>query len=375
MFQIKSFDSILASMINRITAMSDDLTDFNTGSKTRTILEAVASEIDQYYQSLLKGLYEAVPVAVYKTFTFERLPAVASSGYVTFTRKEGSTGDIAIPAGTRVKIPNTNFVYETGTQATILNNQNTVDVYVTCQSTGVTTNCLANTITEIVDTIDNVASVNNASGYVNGRNEETDSQRKLRFQQWLNTLARSTHDSVQYGASLVKIKNEAGLITEEVKKVIVHEPCIDDNPPGPVGYIDVYLWNGVDGASQTLIAETKKSLLGYINTLGQKISGWKAAGIILEVYPVSLDVIPVTAAITLKTGYDQDAVNEALLQVIDTYFQRLEIGETLIWGQLYENMMAVTGVKDIDLTAPAANAETTSWNYINVKGTVTLSYA
>lgn len=362
-------------MINRVTALSSGLTDFNVGSKIRTILEAVGCELEEYYQALLKGLYEAIPVAVYKTFGFSRDEATTSSGYVTFTRVSGTKTEINISDGTTVAIPDTDYQFLTVGDYTLAADEDSIDVLVCSTTTGTTNNCLTNTITEIVDFIHNdIASVTNGSAFTDGTDEETDSERKARFQQWLNTLARGTKESIEYGANQVQLTNAAGIVTEEVKSVIVWEPCIDEDDASKVGYVDVYIWNGVDGASTSLISQVKQTLHGYTDDDGNKVPGWKAAGIILSVYAVSTDTIPVTGEITLGDDYIQATVETALEDIIDGYFNDLAIGETLIWGQLYEKMMAVDGVDDLSLTAPAANTVTTDWNYINIKGTVTLTF-
>jgi len=360
-------------MINRMTAMSDDLTDFNIGSKVRTVLEATATEIDQYYQAMLKGLYEAVPVAIYKTFSFDRTAEAAASGYVLF--QKSGTSEVTIPKGTQVQIPGGDYVYETQEDFTIASSETQGYVYVVCSDTGEETNCLTSVITEIVSTLDDaIVSVSNPSAFTTGSDEETDLERKLRFQQWLNTLARSTKSSIEYGTSIVNITDDYDNITEEVVKYIVHEPCIDDDPAGDVGYVNVYLWNGVDGASTELIAKATKELYGYTDDDGEKVPGWKGAGIILTVYAVSLDIIPVTATVTVDEDEDQTAIEVLIKQAIDDYFQSLDIGKTLIWAELHKVIKSVDGVEDLSLTAPEANSVATDWYYKNVMGTVTLSY-
>ena len=375
MFQIKSFDSIVASMINNITATTNSLTDFNTGSALRTVLESVASEIDQFYQSLLKGLYEAVPVSVYKTFSFEKEAAVAASGYVTFTREAGGSGDITIPAGTKVSVPNAEYSYSVNDDTVLADGSNTVDALVTASITGSSANCLVGAITMMTDEVDGVASVTNASAFINGADEETENERKIRFQSWLNTLARSTKESVYYGAINAQLTNASGFVTEQVTKALVHEPCTDEDPAGDPGYLDVYIWNGVDGASAELQAEVKKVLLGYVDAAGNKIPGWKAAGCILTVYSVSVDTVNVTAELTLASTAVQSTVDTAVKNAIDAYFQGLDIGESVIWAKLIDVIMGVSGVTDVTLTAPAANVDCSDWNYICAKGTVTLTYA
>ena len=103
-FQLKDFASIAASMINHMRAATQRLTDFSIGSVARTLVEAPAVEIDQAYQQFFLGLKEAIPVATYQSFDFERLPAKAASGVLRFVPAAGAT-TFVIPRGTAVRAP------------------------------------------------------------------------------------------------------------------------------------------------------------------------------------------------------------------------------------------------------------------------------
>lgn len=101
-FQIKKFNSILASMINWVSSATDRITDFNTGSVVRTILEAVAIELEELYYQLLRAVEEAIEEAIYRTFNFPRNPAERATGNVRFTRLSGAEPEITINRGTLV---------------------------------------------------------------------------------------------------------------------------------------------------------------------------------------------------------------------------------------------------------------------------------
>lgn len=374
MFQIKNFSSIVASMINKIMKSSDELTDFNSGSVVRSIVEALASEIDEYYQSLLKGFYEAVPVAVYKSFSFNRQPAMAATGYVTFTRETGGTGEIVIPAGTRVSIPGESFSYITSANATLANGVDTIDALVSASITGANTNCLAASISQIVDTIDGIASVTNSLAFTSGSDEESNEERKLRFQQWLNTLNRSTNDAIQYGANTVKLYNSSGSVTEQVVKSTIYEPCVDDTPIGDPGIIYVYIWNGISGASAELIAETNKVLYGYTNDDGVKVAGWKPAGVVTTVRVITPTTVDVTAAVTLDGTRAEVDVDADIESAIGNFFTSIGIGKTLIFAELSRTIMGINGVSDVSFTTPTANVSAGGDYHICSLGTITITY-
>jgi hypothetical protein len=119
-FQIKKFDSIIASMVNWASSATDKITDFNVGSVIRTLLEAVAVELEELYYQLLKAVEEAIEEAIYRTFNFPKNPAERSTGTVTFTRLTGFESTITIPLGTLVSTDSAPPVYfETLAEATL----------------------------------------------------------------------------------------------------------------------------------------------------------------------------------------------------------------------------------------------------------------
>ena len=68
MFQLKDFQSIVASMVNFLRSATTEITDFSVGSVERTILEAPAVEIDQLYQEMFAGLREGIETSVFRSF-------------------------------------------------------------------------------------------------------------------------------------------------------------------------------------------------------------------------------------------------------------------------------------------------------------------
>jgi hypothetical protein len=101
-FQIKKFNSIVASMVNWVSSATDRITDFNTGSVVRTILEVVAIELEELYYQLLRAVEEAIEEAIYRTFNFPRNPSQKATGAVRFYRLAGTVPEITINRGTMV---------------------------------------------------------------------------------------------------------------------------------------------------------------------------------------------------------------------------------------------------------------------------------
>ncbi|NCU21480.1 hypothetical protein EOM89_12360, partial [Candidatus Falkowbacteria bacterium] len=92
-FTPKPFSEIVADQVERVRLSTDRLTDFNVGSVVRSLLEANAVELDDYYQEMYLGLMRAIPTAIYIGFGFERQPAVAAAGVATFSRISATPDD------------------------------------------------------------------------------------------------------------------------------------------------------------------------------------------------------------------------------------------------------------------------------------------
>ena len=189
----------------------------------------------------------------------------------------------------------------------------------------------------------------------------------------MNNLSRATRFSVIYGAKTAQIEDANGIVTERVVKCLVHEPCIDDDPPGAPGYINVYVWNGVDGASNELCSRVRKVLHGYTDDDGNAVPGWKGAGVIAYVRPVETDPVDVTVQIEPAEGFTFADLEAPVGDAIDSVFETLDIGGKLIVTHLIDAAMDVPGVNDIAITAPAGNVTASEWNRILVKGTMTIS--
>lgn len=70
MFSIKNFNSITAQLILYVSGHTTSLTDFNVGSKVRTILEAFSEELEYFYLEIFRGIMEGIDTGVYNSLTF-----------------------------------------------------------------------------------------------------------------------------------------------------------------------------------------------------------------------------------------------------------------------------------------------------------------
>jgi uncharacterized phage protein gp47/JayE len=207
-YVVKYFNTITASMINYFAGIQNKITDFNVGSRIRTIFEATALEIETVYYQIYLGLQSSIDTAVYQSFNFPLLPSRNTVGVVRFSRAvPDPTVDYDIPAGTTVSTVATTtspaLSYQTISKVTLLHNTTSIDATVICLTTGLIGNVIANQITILSTAPTGIEAVTNANAFTTGQNTETSDQRKARFQQYIASLSKGTLPALEYGAKTV----------------------------------------------------------------------------------------------------------------------------------------------------------------------------
>lgn len=353
-FQLKDFVSIAASMINHMKSVTTRLTDFSIGSVGRTLVEAPAVEIDQAYQQFFHGITEAIPVATYQSFDFEREPSSAASTILRFVPASGSQPTVTIPAGTQVQAPGGAVIFKTQADVILVSGMPYVDAFSVASTPGAAGNCDAGALTSILGSPDGVGSVSNLAAVTNGRDEETDDARKTRFRAYVSTLAKGTVAAIEYGSKLATISDGSGTITESVAYVQVVEPYLT-NPLAPISLVNVYVHNGVGSTSAGLVLKVEDILHGYYDASGVAVPGWKAAGVKVTIAAASEIAVNVTATLTLASGYLLASVGPLVVQAINGYLYGRKIGEPAIKAEIIAAIMGVEGVFDVAVTAPSGN--------------------
>lgn len=371
-FQLKDFTSIAASLLNVLRATSTKVTDFNRGSVVRTMLEASAAELEELYLQMYVGLKEAIPVSVFQTFGFDALAAESASGTIRFsTGGTLAAAAILIPAGTVVRVPGTSQSYATQADANIAVGASYVDVLAAAETAGLDGNTTAGTITELVSSISGVASVTNPAPLVNGRDAETDDERRIRFQGYIASLARGTKSAIEYGAKTATVTDSAGTITEYVAYAGVVEPWVTDNTQ-PISLVRVYIHNGASATSAALVTRAQQVIDGYYDG-STAVPGWKAAGVKVIVQAAADQAVNVTGTVTIETGYDGDTVRAACVTAVQAYLQGLSVGESVRLSELVAIIRRdVSGAYNVTLSAPTADVSVAA-NVKAVPGTVTIT--
>lgn len=362
-FQIKSFVSITASMINRARLVCTKITDYSVGSIVRTIFEAVAQEIDQLYQQLVLSLMDAIKTATYTSFNFPALAAVAASGTLTVTITP-QTSDVVIPVGATFTPAGSTVSYAVLSAATITAGLTTAIVQVACTQTGTTGNLASGTTFTMAAPVAGFVSAVNTAQFSNGAAAETAEARLARFNAFILSLARSTVYGIEYGLSAVTLTDDNGNVTEAVKFKVVYEPYLTDTTKTP-GQIYAYVHNGVGSTSTALVGAAQTTVDGSYADDGTPVPGYKAAGVICTVEACPEQQVAVAGVITAADGYEASDLVPEVTSAHTAYLLALAPGASAEVSELYAKAIAVEGVANFVMSAPAADvAAATAWTKI-----------
>lgn len=358
MFQIKDFASIAASMLNHLRGTTNQVTDFEPGSVVRSLVEAPAVEIDELYQQMFNGLKEAIPVALYRSLSFDALPALPARGLVR-VNITSNTSDVLIPAGTVFTVTGGAQSYASTADTTIGAGQTFVDVAVAARIAGTSGNLNAGASFTLVPALSTMLSVQNLAAFTPGVDAESDADRKSRFRAYIATLARGTVAAIVVGLQTATVTDASGNQIERVASATLIEPWLTD-PTQPTALVRCYIHNGVGNTSSSLVARALQVVTGYRDSNGTPVPGWKAAGAKVEILVATEIVANVSGTLVAQAGVDHAQLAVQVTQTIYGYLLGLQIGQSALVAEIVALAMAVDGVADIAIMTPTANITATA---------------
>lgn len=337
MFQIKDFVSIAASMMNHARSTTVKATDWLPGSVARTIIEAPAVEIEEFYLQMFLGLREAIPVAVFKSFNFEPLPEAYARGFASVSIEAAPAEPITIPSGT-VFTTSDERSYTSTVQVIWQAGAATVRVPIIASSPGLAFNAAEGVIT--ASPFFNSDYVVSNSRIESGRDVETDPEREARFAEFIASLSRGTVDACRYGVSLAAIYDEEGGREEYITRI-----GIDETP----GFVRIYLYSSGGVASDEILAVAQRTLNGYRDEeTGEIVPGYRSAGVRVDALAMVETVVPFSASVRMLPGRAlTSAVRQSLEDAYATVLAKAEPDSVLYVGTIETELLGVDGVQSI----------------------------
>ncbi len=351
--QTQTFTALVQNTVAAIQGGATKLLDLTVGSVLRAIVEANAAVI-LWLQGLILQVQTLTRAATSQgsdldswvaDYGVTRLPAVAATGQVTFSRFT-TTMQAVVPAGTVIQTADgtqqftvpadtTNSAWNGTLNGFVLAaSVSSVTVGVQAASAGTQGNVLAGTITAIAQPISGIDTVTNASAFTNGVNAETDAALRARFVLYLASLSKATKTAI--GSAIANIQQ--GLeytITEDYDYNGTYDP----------GFFYVVIDDGTGFPSSNL----QNSVANAIEAVRPVTSRYAVFAPVVVTANVSM-------TITSASGYTHSTVVGNVGTALMSFINALPLGTELPYTQLAAVAYDVAGV--VNVTAVLLNSGT-----------------
>jgi uncharacterized phage protein gp47/JayE len=330
---IKTFATVVRDQATAIQAKATALVDFTTGSILLAVSQSNAAVV-LWLQSLVLQVLALTRAATSNgadldswvgDYGLVRLGSTAAAGNVTFSRFTPTTSAL-VPIGTRVQtsdftqtfavvLDTTNAAYSASQGGYIIPatvSSVTVPVAALAASSG--SNVQANTVSLILDAMIGVDTVNNSAAFTGGTDGESDGALRTRFVAYLASLARGTVAAIGYAISNVQL-GIAYSILVNVNHALVSAP----------GNLTIIVDDGTGSPPAELLTNV------YL-----AVDLYRAAGITFSVFAPNIISVNFSAIVTVKSGYDPEAVKGAVGQVVTDYLNTVAIGTSVSYNRLIQ---------------------------------------
>ena len=341
-FQIKDFVSITASMINHMRGTQTKVTDFQPGSVARTLVEGPAVEMEELYLQMFIGLREAIPIATFQSFGFDKLPASYASGFVSISKISLPTADLMVPSGT-VFTSLDGRSYSSTAAVQWAAGTAVITVPVVSGVSGLAGNIAPGLITSS-PTFDSDFTISNAL-INNGTDAETDAEREARFAEFIASLSRGTILACLYAARQATTRDLAGNIYEYVTRSALVEIA---------GYVRIYVYSSLGIPTSALLSDGQKLIDGQADpeTGEPLVAGFRAGGIRVDVLPMVEREVSMGIGVRMRTGYTlTNSVRQAITDTYSLSIRGILPGETLLVDNLRALLLGTANVIELALSS------------------------
>ena len=336
---------IATDSVAAILSSTSEVTNFNTGTLIRSLIDADAAISAVQEQQIEDQVASAVNNVLLQALGQTPVDATGSVYLLQLSLSSVATTSYTFAAGTAATIPNSSLQWLTSESVTVAPNS-AQNVTATCTATGIITNVPANTITQLVNPVPN-ASVTNLSAQpiVAGQDAGTSVQLQAQIANAISELQAGIDESIESTAIKASVTDSSGNPIEVVAKAKFYNA-----PVLATGYC--YIYNGVGTASSTLLTNTQELIDGYVDTNGNVIEGVTPAGGAIYVTDAPQTPVSVSVAVLPAYGYTLTAIQTGVQYAIQQFFTQ---ASTVSLQQLAYAILAVSGVADVQISLPSNN--------------------
>jgi uncharacterized phage protein gp47/JayE len=353
---LQNFSTLVETMAAAVQGAAQSLLDLTVGSVLRAILEANAS-LALWLQWLIVQVLATTRLATSSgadcdtfgaDFGFYRLPAVAATGLVTFSRFTPSAAAF-IPVGTDVSTADNTQSFTVIADATNAAFDAAMDGYnlaagvasltvaVAANTAGSAGNVQAGAIGLLSSAVAGVDTVTNALALAGGLDAESDTAFRARFGNYLSSLSRATNLAI--GAAIAGIQQGLTYAIEE---------NVDQTGAVQMGHFVVTVDDGTGYPPASLLA-TVQATVNAIRPVGSSFA----------VQGPQATIANVSMTLTTQSDASHQAAVAAVATALSDYIAGLGVGATLNYTRLaqlaYDASGSVTNVSAVLLNGGTAD--------------------
>jgi uncharacterized phage protein gp47/JayE len=345
----KDFVTLVREQASMIQGNACALADLTVGSILRAVIEANAA-VTLWLQGLMLQLLKTTRAATSSgedldtwvgDYGLVRLPAVAATGTVTFSRFT-PTQPAVVPIGTKVQIANGQQQYKVVQDTShpawdadlsgyvLAANIARIDIPIQALTAGAVSNARIGSINTLAQAIPGVDTVTNKAAFTNGADAESDTALRKRFIAYIASLSKATKEAVGYAIMSVKPGLSYALIENQTYEGHTQH-----------GYFYVVIDDGTGTPTETLIA-----------TVYNAIEAVRPLSVSFGVFAPVVVEANIRLSIT-TSGADHHTITGYVATAIKDYINRLGLGATLTYTRLaqiaYDASPSVLNVTAVQL--------------------------
>lgn len=338
---VRNFATLVGNFAAGVQGRARDLVDFSVGSVLRAVAEATA-DLTLWLQSLIVYVLTLTRAATsqgadldtwYADWFFTRLPPVATTGTVTFSRFSADQA-VLVPVGAEVASNDGSLVFtvyaDTGNPAWdglqqgyalgvgVLSADVPVAAAMPAGSTNATAwNASAGQINAIRSNITGIDTVANAAPFTTGIDQESDEAYRARFPLYIASLAKGTEAAIRSGVASVQ---------QSLQAQVVQVP----------GHVTVVIDDGSGAPSTGLVLRA----LAAVDPI-------RAAGVWVSVIGATTLRANVQMIIEIDPAYNRQAVVARVTDSLGAGIAALGLGAPLHYTAVSHIAYGVPGVRNV----------------------------
>ena len=331
--KIKTMKEALIGMADWVANNSKRLVDFSPGSVVRTILEAVATELEEYYFKSYKNFIWAVENAVYESFNFKQREAIPSFGDIQLNFNNPLLSEVIIKSGTRfgtTKNFEEELFFVTKQDYIVKAGSTHALIEVHCEKAGKIGNVPADSIVLMTNSVSFISTITNPERFITGRDKETLAERKQRFTKYIETRQKATISALEYGT--LEVDGVTGAFVDETK----------------TGIVRIYAHDAAGNLSETLKQKIIDNLYYY-----------RAGGIPVYVMPIRKVSLNVELEITVLSKFNTPEFKMLIEDNVRNYFDDFVVSQDVITSDLntFVRRLDDMAIKNCKIKNPALDLE------------------